>query len=385
MIGKLDGTSHTNGIPSIRRNVYGGGEGGSIYGTAHLIINNGYIGYNYKNTGTEQAPNYEYVEELDDEEAGDKKLEKHGGNAFGGGYVANSFVDHTDIKMYGGTIRGSLFGGGEIGPVGRGTVKTSAPDAKSGPTFTNGVAKIYMPGSTRVQLYQGTVKRNVFGGGRGYDNWRGEGYMTKPEQATMDLSSKGYVFGNTEVYIHGGKIGTKERVVSGDGNVFGGGDEGFVYSAHGTKATTTSGTKTAGYYYDGDNLTEDCKVIISPYCPVNERIIKVLTDITTGTGEGATTYYKANDYITQAQFDAIPDETKNTLVQETNWKYDASYTPGSYIETEDLNKLSNGSGQRWIRRVLKLPMRCLPVVTPQQVLMPSMSILQLYSEMLQRL
>ena len=345
VIGKLDGTSHTNGIPSIRRNVYGGGEGGSIYGTAHLTINNGYIGYNYKNTGTEQAPNYEYVEELDDEEAGDKKLEKHGGNAFGGGYVANSFVDHTDIKMYGGTIRGSLFGGGEIGPVGRGTVKTSAPDAKSGPTFTNGVAKIYMPGSTRVQLYQGTVKRNVFGGGRGYDNWRGEGYMTKPEQATMDLSSKGYVFGNTEVYIHGGKIGTKERVVSGDGNVFGGGDEGFVYSAHGTKATTTSGTKTAGYYYDGDNLTEDCKVIISPYCPVNERIIKVLTDITTGTGEGATTYYKANDYITQAQFDAIPDETKNTLVQETNWKYDASYTPGSYIETEDLNKLSNGSGQ----------------------------------------
>ena len=401
VIGKLDGDSHINGIPSIRRNVYGGGEGGSIYGTAHLTINNGYIGYSYKNTGTEQAPNYAYVEELDDEEAGDKKLEKYGGNAFGGGYVANSYVDHTDVKMYGGTIRGSLFGGGEIGPVGRGTVKDDTPNVNY-PNWrlTNGNAKIYMPGSTHVQLYQGTVKRNVFGGGRGYDNWRGNGYMTKAEQATMDLSSKGYVFGNTEVFIHGGKIGTKERAVSGDGNVFGGGDEGFVYSASGAKSNED------GYYYarsitsykckeaytenetkyttgqtisltdyaaiaEGNQsnweavygLTEDCKVIISPYCSVEK--IQVLSDITRTEGTETITLYKANEYISAKQF-----EDNLTAAEKagegTVWKYDneasvevdgityypitaASYAnnpEAAFIPTEKLNKLGN-SDTKW--------------------------------------
>jgi len=33
------------GVPAIQRNVYSGGEGGAVYGTANLIINNGYIGY----------------------------------------------------------------------------------------------------------------------------------------------------------------------------------------------------------------------------------------------------------------------------------------------------------------------------------------------------
>ena len=112
------GQTYTNGIPSITRNVYGGGEGGAVYGTAYVTINNGWIGYRY-NTSTG-----EYDPELTDVDPND--LEEHGGNVFGGGYVANSYVDNTFVKMLGGTIRGDLFGGGEIAPVGRGTLKTTA-------------------------------------------------------------------------------------------------------------------------------------------------------------------------------------------------------------------------------------------------------------------
>jgi hypothetical protein len=66
IIGKIDGTSFIDGIPAIMRNAYGGGEGGSVYGTSNITLNNGFVGYRYKNTGTADAPIYKYVEELDD-------------------------------------------------------------------------------------------------------------------------------------------------------------------------------------------------------------------------------------------------------------------------------------------------------------------------------
>ena len=53
VIGDLDGSSYTSGIPSITRNVYGGGEGGAIFGDAYITVNNGYIGYRYNLNGTD--------------------------------------------------------------------------------------------------------------------------------------------------------------------------------------------------------------------------------------------------------------------------------------------------------------------------------------------
>ena len=44
VIGDADGTSFSNGIPTVQRNVYGGGEGGAVYGTTNVKINKGYIG-----------------------------------------------------------------------------------------------------------------------------------------------------------------------------------------------------------------------------------------------------------------------------------------------------------------------------------------------------
>ncbi len=317
VIGDLNGNDHTDGIPSITRNVYGGGEGGAIYGDAYVTINKGYIGYRYKNTAVENVPpKYEYVPELDDVTPGDNLLEK-GGNVFGGGYVANSYVDRSHVKMYGGIVRGGLYGGGEIGPIGRGTVKADAP-APDG-VIRNANAIIYKGGSTHVELWGGHVMRDVFGGGRGYDNWGGEGYMTKEEEKTMDKSSKGYVFGSTDVCIYGGEIGTPENVLHGFGNVFGGGNEGYVYSATGTKIGVkqssnlidANGMPTGGggfYYIDNDiskGLSHDCKVSVEPYCKV--------------TSAAGISGFTAND------------------------KVKASYSEGEYVPVEALNQLKNKS------------------------------------------
>ena len=276
-IGKLDGINFYNGVPAIQRNAYGGGEGGSVYGTTNLTINNGYIGYRYKNTSETAVPIYEYVPELDDQTPNAIEL---AGNAFGGGYVINSFVDDANVTMYGGTVRGSLYGGGELGPVGRGLMKDGATGG-----FVNGKAHIYKGGSTHVKLFDGHVLRNVFGGGRGKDSWGGDGtkYMDADLVATLDLKSKGYVFGHTEVDVYGGEVGTSEGVAQGYGNVFGAGDVGCVYSATGTKDSGTryDGDK-EGYYYNGGLLTEDCKVLVEPRCKANTAVNINGTDYAAG-------------------------------------------------------------------------------------------------------
>ncbi|MBR2230411.1 MAG: hypothetical protein IJ886_09120 [Prevotella sp.] len=290
VIGDADGTSHVSGIPSVTRNVYGGGEGGAIFGDAYVTMYKGYVGYRYKNTAAEDAtPKYEYVPELDDVTAGDNKLEL-GGNIFGGGYVANSYVDSTHVTMWDGVVRGSLYGGGEIGPVGRGTVHTDSLAKYSQYKKHNygfegcQPAAIYKGGETHVYLWGGHVMRDVFGGGRGYDNWNGEGFFKdEDEKNNMDRSSKGYVFGSTDVHIRGGEIGTKEGMLKGYGNVFGGGNEGFVYSGTGEKKGTdrsdehlTKGKPTDGggfYYIDGNinkNLSLDCNITVEPYCKVKD-------------------------------------------------------------------------------------------------------------------
>ncbi|MBR2252852.1 MAG: hypothetical protein IJ895_00290, partial [Prevotella sp.] len=283
-IGKIDGTNFYGGIPAIMRNAYGGGEGGSVFGTTNLTINNGYIGYRYKNTSETSTPKYEYVEELDDQTPNAIEL---AGNAFGGGYVINSFVDSTNVEMYGGTVRGSLYGGGELGPIGRGTMKAGATGG-----FVNGSAHIYKGGVTHVKLYDGHVLRNVFGGGRGKDSWGGDGtkYMDAALIPTLDLKARGYVFGKTEVDVYGGEVGTSDGVAQGYGNVFGAGDVGCVYSATGTKDSGAryDGLK-EGYYYNGVNLTEDCKVLVEPWCKANAAV--TISDSTFAIGSFVPTSY----------------------------------------------------------------------------------------------
>ena len=287
VVGVNNENNYSTGNPAITRNVYGGGEGGSIYGKAYVTINNGQIGFRYKNN--------EYVPELDDAEEGDNLLDE-AGNVFGGGYVVNSYTDFSDIKMFGGTVRGCLYGGGELGPIGRGSTSTNLDYAPARDwAFVNGDAKIYRGGGTSIKLYSGLVMRDVFGGGRGFDNWGGDGtkYMSEEVKATLDLSSKGYIFGSTDVRIRGGVVGTPDNLTKGYGNVYGGGNVGFVYSATGRRVKTelaegepalTNGLPTdgGGYYYSkwlGDTgvvdrtdceLSLDCNVVVEPYCKVKD-------------------------------------------------------------------------------------------------------------------
>ena len=276
VIGKAGTNTFEGGAPAITRNVYGGGEGGSVYGSSHVTINNGYVGYRYTDN--------KYVEELKDKTPGDLDLS---GNVFGGGYVVNSYVDNSIIKMYGGQVRGSLYGGGEIGPIGRGGFKNA-----TGTGIENGDAKIFKAGLTEVNMYDGKVLRNVFGGGRGKDSWGGDGTMYMDQDLVKSLKAdglfcKGYVFGQTRVNIHGGEVGTDEGVDLGYGNVFGACDLGSVYSAYEDNGTLCIGKKNGvrydkldnheGYYYKYENnafktsgseyiLTEDCKVVVEPWC-----------------------------------------------------------------------------------------------------------------------
>ena len=336
VVGKSGDGTYESGVPAITRNVYGGGEGGSVYGSSEVNINNGYIGYRYKGflavpkdteltegatyytsakgegkftakgTETSTGSNYyeeTYAEELDDQATNDIEM---AGNVFGGGYVINSYVDSVTVNMYGGTVRGSLYGGGELGPIGRGAVKTGF-----GRGLVNGDATIFKAGTTNVNLYDGLVKRNVFGGGRGKDSWGGDGTMYMDKSIVESLKSgglfcKGYVFGQTRVNIRGGEIGTEEGMAKGYGNVFGGGDEGTVYSAlHDKTGALHIGLKRGerykdlyqGYYYesadgtnyltnDGDLIfTEDCKVVVEPYS-------RALLGVTVGDST-----YKANEYV----------------------------------------------------------------------------------------
>ena len=283
VIGDLNGSSFTNGIPAIQRNAYGGGEGGAVYGTAHIKLNKGYIGYKYNSAGIDDVSTTNIDERYeknieDDTKDTPNKLLEDAGCLFGGGYIDDSTVDKTDVILNGGKVRNSVFGGGEIAAIGRGDMKKKS----SGSGYE--LKGLYRPGKTHVEMYKGHVQRNVYGGGRGYDNLGRVG----------SLNCAGYVFGQTEVHVHGGEIGTAAGLAKGDGNVFGGGDVGHVYSAYeNSDGTFGKGVKIGerykddhnGYYFkhtwadsgegsgfimDGEEniFTEDCKVLVEPMCQV---------------------------------------------------------------------------------------------------------------------
>ena len=292
---KPDGYGYYKGVPAIQRNAYSGGEGGSVFGTAHLIMNNGYIGYTY-NTESGQ-----YEEKLNDEtwtdHVGMDRLSDCG-NLFGGGYDDNSSVDFTDVTVWGGQVRNSVFGGGEIATIGRGKVTESGDDNK-----TRVVSAIHKFGGTSIKIYNGHVKRNVFGGGKGY-NILGYGGI-------HGFYTDGYVFGQTQVYVHGGEIGTEAGVADGYGNVFGGGDVGFVYGKGylTTEPATAEATGSPGHiYYKDENgdLTEDCKVVVSPMLQIKKNGTSVTYDNKT---------YQPYDYVPTEYLNTLPADKTDSRWQ----------------------------------------------------------------------
>ena len=262
-LGRKDATGYWDGRPAILRSVYGGGYRGAVWGTTHLTMQEGCIGFYYDlKTG-----DFKYNMNVP---GNTHNLLKESGNLYGGGYGEGASVDGTLVKLYGGIVRNSVYGGGEIAAVGRLKMKTSYSTKVENVTPD----KIEKAGHTLVQMYGGQVENDVFGGGRGYaiDAY---GNTQSGEVGYAD----GYTFGQTEVNIFRGTIGTDASVVEGHGNVFGGGNIGYVYSGTGSKSNAD------GYYYANGNLTEDCKVLVSPYCMATEDV----------TVNG--TVYKQGDYV----------------------------------------------------------------------------------------
>ena len=309
-------TTFLKGDPAIQRNAYAGGEGGAVLGTANIILNNGHIGYLHldndqalSDTGsiiTSPGALARYVPKVDDETyvqdhrwKGKDRLEDYG-NIYGSGYDDQSSVDTSNVILYGGIVRNSVFGGGEVATVGRGSS-----------TEVSGKVNIDHPGEAHVYMYGGNVLRNVFGGGKGYNKL---GYGT-----THNLGTNGYVFGKTQVNIHGGVIGTPEGLAKGYGNVFGGGDQGFVFSASGKKSGERYDNGDEGYYYEYNGssfvlsgsgekiMTEDCAVLIEPW----------LQDTATGSLAIGDSVFRQWDYVPTSYLNLLPKKAKNA-----NWNND---------------------------------------------------------------
>ena len=372
-----------NGIPAVERNAYGGGEGGAVWGTANITMNNGYIGYRY-HTANESGwadvaatanidERYEekIVDETykdDDGHFQDNKRLDDAGCIFGGGYIDNSSVDFTHVKMYGGHVRNALFGGGEIAAIGRGIITETKVEGKA----VRSLQGIYRPGKTHLQLFDGHVHRNVFGGGRGYNNLGESG----------KLFSDGYVFGQTSVYIHGGEIGTDKELIAGNGNVFGGGDIGYVYSAYeyedaqGHKLPR-KGVKDGvrfdgdgmyqGYYYEHDwsdngnfikylsgaenasgnerKLTEDCKVVVEPYCKAKTNV-----SYTIKYNKGQVVSDNNLEYLQSINSSLLTGsiiDAYGKVTADGGISFDRSFTAGQYVPTSALNTLGSKTDSKW--------------------------------------
>ena len=291
--------SFYNGMPAIQRNVYGGSERALVSDSAIVEMYNGYIGYEYAGIGKAATPIGDYHPVLDlDADIAVREFEDEG-NLYGAGYGEGAVVINTLVNLYGGVVRNSVYGGGEIAAVGKGVV---AADKKS--------AKVDVPGNTEVRIYGGLVEGDVFGGGRGYTytyTYTGENSPYKTSREYTD----GYVFGHTDVEIYRGTIGTEESVAKGKGNVFGGGNIGYVYSPGKKHTGDTEGDLINGHYYvvkpgttdidESHERTEDCRVHITARC-------RALEDVTVG---------------------------------------GKAYKKGEYVLTEDLNKLEYGDTEVW--------------------------------------
>ncbi len=209
------------GRPVVNNSVYGAGDRGPVYGSSVVNMYNGDVGYNvtYNEDGTVK----ELTERLKASESDETETLKEDGNVYGGGFGEDARVLTSTVTMYNGRIRNSLYGGGELSAIGWGTV------IKNEGTGEISLDAIQKPGKTNVYMYGGLVQNDVFGGGRGYcyNNFGIMEYGTK-------FNTDGVVFGKTDVDIFRGTVGTDQSILEENGshgNVFGGGNVGYVFSA----------------------------------------------------------------------------------------------------------------------------------------------------------
>ena len=289
-IGNIPSISHEDGCPTVLRSAYGGGQLAAVIGNSNISLYDGYIGYKYVAPSTPDGQG-SYLPNLKISPTDELNLLDDNGNMYGGGYDEGGFVHHSFVNIYGGVVRNSVYGGGEIAAIGEGEMM--APGSYQ-------LKQIIVPGSSNVYMYGGLVERNIFGGGRGFSYNESGGTIIGKKRYT-----DGFTFGKTNVEIYRGEVGTAESVAQGHGNVFGGGNVGFVYSGHGKKNATD------GYYYnDEGKLTEDCRVVVSAYGFVKNSAGDTGITVVDNDGVGellVTKTFKRGELIPTAYLNLIPE------------------------------------------------------------------------------
>ena len=210
---------------TINKSVYGGGYEGNVISDTYITVNRGTINENIYGggyAGTVENTNVEINE-------ADYNQILIGQNVFGGGKGVSATVYNStnvlinlklnmnifelpvstaeitsgetkvevEFKNEYSKILGSVYGGGDLGQVGQGTINTS-----------NNTATISKAGTTCVKIENGYIAGSVFGGGSGV-----------PTEEKYELRM-GSIYGSTNTIINGGYIGT---------NIYGGGTQSRVY------------------------------------------------------------------------------------------------------------------------------------------------------------
>ncbi|MCD8373064.1 MAG: hypothetical protein LUD27_07185 [Clostridia bacterium] len=206
--------------------VYGGGYNGDIYGSAAVsisdtaanttTINGGVYGAGY---GEESCVTQSTAVTIDLSYQFTATESAVSVNSLTSGEI-ETLIEET--SGYDSVIKGSVYGGGNLGTVGEGDINTS----------TN-TATISTAATTTVTVKSGHIKGSVYGGGYGV-----------PATGVTYNIYMGTVFGETAVNIGGDDSYDYVYI---EGNVFGGGSQSRVYTADATAATVNISSEYSSY------------------------------------------------------------------------------------------------------------------------------------------
>lgn len=212
----LLGTGVVQAQVVIEGNVYGGGKLGEVSKNTVVTVNNGTVGVVAPTTVGEPEDGVTVT----------------GGNVFGGGQGSATDKDkglvegNTTVNVTGGTVYYNVYGGGEMGSVGRGLLN----DPNKGTATVNISGGEIGPNGMRMPDNYG----NVFGGSMGItgDTTKATGNPLIPQLANVDAtrvlingtafvkgsvyggSFNGHVLDSTYVTIAGGQIGCAKNMTT---------------------------------------------------------------------------------------------------------------------------------------------------------------------------
>ena len=304
----FSGTSLTNGNVSgnvtmniqggiMLGSVYGGGRLGSVEGDVDISISGGTIGNEseYVYPTAAQKASDGALRNTSYDATTNRLTHTKGGNVFAGGMgrrttlngAAITSIDwkqlgnvkSTTLAISGGTIRGNVYGGGELGAVTGSHTSTNPTAVATEITITGGTIGSEIPdetgGGTGKRYYFGSVygggmgeiyknasNNDTFGGGDVANNTKvsvgqAQGKTTWVKASVFGGGELAQVAGSTYVTVSGGEIGKNETrddgyVMFGGatmGNVFGGGKGSEQFVEAGLVKTNTNVSITGGSVY----------------------------------------------------------------------------------------------------------------------------------------